>query len=60
MTLRASDLSRSKKQNRFHRFRLTVPCYPFVVVLLIPDTDLGENLAVREASDEQATTYDFH
>lgn len=28
--------------------------------LLIPDTDLGENLAVREASDEQATTYDFH
>lgn len=28
--------------------------------LLIPDTDLGENLAVREVSDEQAATYVFH
>lgn len=43
MALHASDLSRSKKQNRLHRFRLVVPYYQFVVVLLIPDTDLGEN-----------------
>ena len=27
--------------------------------LLIPDTDLGENVRHREVSDEQATTYVF-